>query len=347
MSLKKELEKLQNKGEKDILALKTVKELDDLAHSFFGRKEGALTLILKQLKSLSVEEKKEVGAFANEVKQLLQTQIDKKRSELELKEMNEQLQNERIDITSDLGRSQKEFEGSMHPHTRTRRELMDLFSSLGFMVYDGPELGSDYYCFESLNIPSDHPARDMTDTLYIKDHPNWLMRAHTSECQARIMQEYGAPVRAVYFGRTFRNEATDARHEHTFYQFEGLMVDKEINYSHLKYIIEKVAKSLFGSYVQTRFNPKFYPFVEPGFSGDVTCILCEGKGCGVCKQTGWLEFFGAGVMHPEVLRAGNIDPDQFQGIAFGLGSSRMTQLKFGVNDARLTQSADLRFLKQF
>lgn len=347
MDLKKDLEKIKKVALKAIEQAVDLDSIEGIKQQYFGRKEGEINSILKSLKELSVEVKREVGAFANDVKVELQNALQEKHEAIEKKEIDAQLAAEWIDVTSDLGASEKRYEGSLHPHTKTRHELEQLFTSLGFMVYDGPELGSDYYCFETLNIPSDHPARDMTDTLYIKDHPNWLMRAHTSECQARIMQEFGAPVRAVYFGRCFRNEATDARHEHTFYQFEGLMVDKEINYSHLKYIIEKVAKGLFGSYVETRFNPKFYPFVEPGFSGDVTCILCEGKGCSVCKHSGWLEFFGAGVVHPNVLRAGNIDPDQFQGIAFGFGSSRMTQLKYGIDDARLAQSGDLRFLKQF
>lgn len=347
MNLKKDLEKLKKHALDAIATATDLEAIERIRQDYFGRKEGQMNTMLKGLKALSDDIKRDLGKFANEVKQELQNSLETKHEEIEKKTINEQLAQESIDITSTLGTSVECYEGSIHPHTRTRREIEKLFSSLGFMVYDGPELGSDYYCFEALNIPADHPARDMTDTLYIKDHPTWLMRAHTSECQARIMQQYGAPVRAVYFGRCFRNEATDARHEHTFYQFEGLMVDKEINYAHLKYMLEKVAKSLFGSYVETRFNPKFYPFVEPGFSGDVTCILCEGKGCSVCKYSGWLEFFGAGVVHPNVLRAGNIDPDQFQGIAFGLGSSRMTQLKYGIDDARLTQSADLRFLKQF
>jgi len=347
MSLQKELERLKNEALQLIEQAQELTSIDDIAQKFFGRKDGAINAIMKELKNLTPEDKREVGSFAHEVKTTVQNYITQKRDQLEGEAMNEQLAQEKIDITQDFGGSAELREGTIHPHTQTERELEEVFKSLGFMVFDGPELGSDYYCFEAVNIPKDHPARDMQDTLYIKDHPNWLMRTHTTEAQTRIMQEYGAPVKAIVLGRCFRNEATDARHEHTFYQSEGIIVDKEINYSHLKYIIEKVAKTLFGSYVQTRFNPKFYPFVEPGFSGDVTCILCEGKGCSVCKHSGWLEFFGAGVVHPEVLRAGNIDPDQYQGIAFGFGVSRMTQLKYGINDARLIQSADLRFLKQF
>lgn len=215
------------------------------------------------------------------------------------------------------------------------------------MVLDGPELESDYYNFEAVNIPPDHPARDMQDTFYIQGHPNWVMRTHTSSLQVRAMEKYGAPLRAIVPGRCFRNEATDPRHEHTLYQLEGIVIGHGINFSHLKGVIETVACHLYGPETKVRFLPKFYPFVEPGVRGEVTCFLCHGLGCRVCKQSGWLEIFGAGMIHPNVLKAGKVDPNEYTGFAFGLGLSRLVMLKYAIPDARYALAGDLRFLQQF
>jgi phenylalanyl-tRNA synthetase alpha chain len=204
-----------------------------------------------------------------------------------------------------------------------------------------------FIIFTALNIPSDHPARDMQDTLYIKGHSDWLMRTQTSPMQIRAMKKYGVPLRLVVPGRVFRNESTDPRHEHTFYQVEGVVIDKEINFSHMKGVLEAVAKFLYGPETEVRMRPKFYPFVEPGVNGEVTCFLCKGKGCRVCKQTGWLEVFGAGMIHKNVLKEGGVDSEQYQGFAFGLGLSRLVMLKYGIEDVRHFQSGDLRFLNQF
>ncbi|MDO9509690.1 MAG: phenylalanine--tRNA ligase subunit alpha, partial [Candidatus Magasanikbacteria bacterium] len=216
-----------------------------------------------------------------------------------------------------------------------------------FMVLDISDLEIDYYNFEYINITSTHPAREMQDTFYIKNHENWLMRTHTSSNQVRAMEKYGAPLRMITPGRCFRNESTDARHEHTFYQLEGVVIDKNINFGHLKAVLETVAQNLFGPETKVRLRPKFFPFVEPGVNGEVTCLLCGGKGCGVCKQTGWMEIFGAGMIHPNVLKYGGLDPKVYSGFAFGFGFSRLVMLKYGIKDGRLLLSGDLRFVKQF
>ena len=223
---------------------------------------------------------------------------------------------------------------------------------MGLMVLDGPELESDYYNFQALNIPKHHPARDMQDTFYIdkknsEGELDLVMRTQTSPVQVRAMQKYGAPIRAVVPGRCFRSEATDVRHEHTLYQLEGLVVDENINFSHMKAILEAVGKKLYGQETKLRMRPKYYPFVEPGSNGEYTCSICQGKGCRLCKHTGWLEILGCGMIHPNVLRAGGVDPKKYSGFAFGFGLSRLTQLKYGIEDNRLFMSGDLRFLTQF
>ena len=221
------------------------------------------------------------------------------------------------------------------------------------MVLDGPELESDYYNFTAINIPETHPARDTQDTFYIKGHSDfdssdkWVMRTHTSSVQVRALQKYGAPLRMIAPGKCYRNEATDVRHEHTFYQLEGVVVDENISFAHLKGIIEAVAKHLYGPEAQVRLRPKFYPFVEPGVNGEVTCFICGGKGCRLCKQTGWLEIFGAGMIHPDVLKEGNVDPKKYQGFAFGFGLTRLVMEKYGIEDVRLMESGNLKFVKQF
>lgn len=346
--MKKELDKIKKEALELLEGVIDLSGLESVEKTFFGRKSGKLNLLLKGIKDLPAKAKKDVGSYAHEIKTDIIAQIERKKEELQDILIKAQLEDDWIDVTADVPTNvPAHISGGLNPNTRVQYLLEDIFSSMGFVVYDGPELGSDYFNFQAVNIPLNHPARDMQDTLYIKDHPSWLMRTHTSEAQVRAMLEMDLPLKLIIPGRVFRNEATDARHEHTFYQLEGMIVSEDINYSHLKYILNEVAKALFGSKTQTRFNPKFYPFVEPGFSGDVTCFLCDGKGCSVCKKSGWLEFFGAGVIHPNVLKAGKVDTAKYQGIAFGLGMSRMAMLRYNIDDARLIQSGDLRFLKQF
>lgn len=326
--------------------LETVKNTNDLRAleiKYFGRKS-ELVKFLKAIAELGTEEKKSIGKLANEIKHEIAAEFARAKSELE-----KIADNIRVDPTL------PGFEiksGHLHPLTIIQNEIEDLFSSMGFMILDGPELESDYYNFTALNIPPLHPARDMQDTFYI-DHKNetgdydMLMRTQTSPVQIRAMLKYGAPLKCVAPGRCFRCESTDARHEHTFYQLEGLMIGDDINFSNMKAVLEILGKKLFGHETELRMRPKFYPFVEPGANVEYSCFLCSGKGCGLCKNTGWLEIAGCGMVHPNVLKAGGIDPEKYQGFAFGCGLDRLAMLKYGINDIRLFHGGDLRFLKQF
>jgi phenylalanyl-tRNA synthetase alpha chain len=297
------------------------------------------------IKDLSDEARKEAGALANNLKAELQEHFNDVKKTLD----NSKDNSSEADVTLP---GKKTTVGHLHPLTLVQNEIEDLFTSMGFMVLDGPELESDYYNFEALNVPPHHPARDMQDTFYVdiknKDEEyDLLMRTQTSNVQVRMMKKYGAPLKAIIPGRVFRCEATDARHEHTFYQLEGMMIDKKINFSHLKGICEIVGKKLYGPETKFRMRPKFYPFVEPGSNGEYTCFLCQGKGCRVCKHTGWLEILGCGMIHPDVLRAGGIDPEEYSGFAFGFGLTRLAMLKYGIDDIRLLMGGDLRFIEQF
>lgn len=341
--MQKELQKIKD----EILAkLKEVKDsefLSELETKYMGRK-GELTTVLRGLAELGAEERKKVGQLANEIKNDVQQAFQELK-----KELTTESKIGFMDVTLP---GKKIARGHVHPISLVQDELEDLFMSMGFMTIEGPELESDFYNFEALNIPSTHPARDMQDTFYIdkknKDgEMDLVMRTHTSPVQVRAMQEHGAPLRAVVPGRTFRCEATDVRHEHTFYQFEGLMVDKKINFSNLKGVLAEIGKRLYGAETQVRMRPKFYPFVEPGANIEYTCFLCNGHGCNLCKKTGWLEVGGCGLIHPNVLRAGGIDPNEYTGFAFGFGLNRLAMLKYGIEDIRTFNSGDMRFLEQF
>ncbi len=343
--MKNELQKLKAEA---LLAVKSIKDkagLEELENKLLGRKNGELTNLLKGLKDLNEEAKKEVGQLANEVKREIESALADKKKELTQAGMSALLEKESVDISQPS--LPKKMQGHFHPNTLIQNDLEDFFTSMGFMVLDGPELESDYYNFTAVNIPKDHPARDSHDTFYIKGHPDWVMRTHTSSVQVRAMQKYGAPLRMVAGGKCFRNEATDVRHEHTFYQLEGVVVDKDINFAHMKGVLEAVFKHVFGLETKMRLRPKFYPFVEPGVNGEVTCFLCKGNGCRLCKNTGWLEVFGAGMIHPNVLKEGGIDPKVYQGFAFGFGLTRLAMLKYGIEDIRLLESGNMKFLEQF
>jgi len=339
--------KLKKIKEDALLALKDLKSQDAflaLEKKFLGRK-GKISEVMKSLVDLSQEEKKKVGQLANQIKKELQSRFSD--SFKETSSMGDK--DEYFDVTLP---GIKNKLGHLHPLTQIQRDMEEVFKELGFSSLEGPELESDYYNFEALNVAKDHPARDMQDTFYIdkknKDgEKDLVMRTQTSPMQIRAMKKYGAPLRVIVPGRCFRNEATDIRHEHTFYQLEGLMIGEDINFSHLRGVLELVGKKLFGEDAELRMRPKFYPFVEPGANGEYKCFVCSGKGCNLCKGTGWLEVIGSGMVHPNVLRAGGIDPEKYQGFAFGFGLTRMAQLKYGVEDVRLFNSGDLRFLEQF
>ncbi len=339
------LEQLKSKALPEIKSAKDKAQLAELEIKLLGRNGGELTELLKGLKDLSEDVRKQTGQLANSVKKEIEEALTAKKKELTAREMGGLLEKEKIDI-SQPALPVKDL-GHFHPNTLIQNDLEDFFTSMGFMVLDGPELESDYYNFTAVNIPKDHPARDMQDTFYIKDHPDWVMRTHTSSVQVRAMQKYGAPLRMIAAGKCFRNEATDVRHEHTFYQLEGVSVGKEVNFAHMKGVLEAVCKHVFGPETKMRLRPKFYPFVEPGVNGEVTCFFCQGKGCRVCKQTGWLEVFGAGMIHPNVLKEGGIDAKVYQGFAFGFGLTRLAMLKYGIEDVRLLESGSMKFLEQF
>jgi len=342
-------EKLIKLKDEALKAIETVKNsigLEDLEIKFLGRKNGELTNLMKGLKDLSNEERKTVGQLANEVKVSIENLFEEKRKKFNNDELAEKLKHEGIDIT-EPALPKKEM-GHYHPNTIVERELASLFSSMGFMVLDGPELESDYYNFEALNISKTHPARDSQDTFFIKGNNNQVMRTQTSAMQVRAMQKYGAPLRAVVPGRCFRNEATDASHDHTFYQLEGLVIDKNISVANLIAVMKELLKKVLKrDDVEIRLRPGYFPFVEPGFELDMKCLICGGKGCPACKHSGWVETLPCGLVHPEVIKFGGLDPKEWSGFAFGLGMTRLVMQKYGIHDIRLLVGGDLRFLKQF
>ena len=342
--MKDKLQKLKEDFLKNLQEIKDSSALKDFELQYLSRK-GELAKVIGALKDVSEDLRKDVGAFANDVKKELQEQF-----EIVKKSFDEQIANSVAEDATLPGT--KIRRGHLHPLTQVQTEVEDLFTSMGFMILDGPELESDYYNFEALNVPPHHPARDMQDTFYVdiknkEGEYDLLMRTQTSPVQVRAMKKYGAPLKAIIPGRTFRCEATDARHEHTFYQLEGIMIDKKINFAHLKGVCEIVGKKLYGPETKFRMRPKFYPFVEPGSNGEYTCFLCQGHGCRVCKQTGWLEILGCGLIHPDVLRAGGVDPEEYSGFAFGFGLTRLAMLKYNIDDIRLFMGGDERFLEQF
>jgi phenylalanyl-tRNA synthetase alpha chain len=343
--MQQQLEQLKIKSLEELKLIQDQPHLEEFEVKYLGRKNGELTNLFKELKNIPVNLKKAIGELINEIKLTLEGAVQEKREELKTKEWSKSVEEEKIDLTQPALPSMEY--GHFHPNTIVQRDLEEFFVSMGFVVADGPELESDYYNFTAVNVPENHPARDMQDTFYIKGHSNWVMRTHTSPVQVRAMQKYGAPLRVVIPGKCFRNESTDVRHEHTFYQLEGLVIDKNINLTHLKGTLEVLVRHLYGEDTKLRLRPKYYPFVEPGINGEVSCFLCEGHGCRVCKKTGWLEVLGAGMIHPHVLKEGGVDPQIYQGFAFGLGLTRLVMLKYGIDDVRLLESGSLKFLKQF
>jgi len=343
--MQKKLEKIKKDFESQMKKVTDLVALDILEQKFFSRKNGEFTEMMKGLKDLAEDKRKEAGLLLNSIKAELENILQNKKSEFEMLAMGDLAMTEAIDVTQPyLGNISK---GHLHPNTLIQYQLEDVFASMGFMSYDGPELESDYYNFTALNVPPEHPARDMQDTFYVKGHSDWVMRTQTSSFQVRAMQKFGVPLKLIVPGRVFRNESTDPRHEHTFYQLEGIVVGKDVSFGDMKGVLETVAKALYGEKTQMRLRPKFYPFVEPGVNGEITCSLCTGKGCRVCKYTGWMEIFGAGMVHRNVLKEAGVNHEEYQGFAFGFGLSRLVMLKYGIEDVRHLQSGDLRFLNQF
>ncbi len=347
--MQEKLNKLVSEVSEKIARAETLDVLQIVEIECLGRK-GALTLLFKELSKLSPAERGDTGQQLNAVKQKLTTLILEKQKRLQETGLRKSLEEDWVDITAPG--TQKET-GHIHPLAQVQYDVEQIFAGMGFTVVDGPEVESEYYNFEGLNIPSWHPARDMQDTFFVesepdKKHGQLVLRTHTSPTgQVRAMEKFGAPLRVIAPGRCFRNEATDARHEHTFDQVEGMLIDKNISLAHLKGVMQEFLTRLFGRPMKIRFRPGYFPFVEPGIELDISCTLCDAAGCRVCKHTGWIEFMGAGMTHPNVLRLGGIDPDKFQGWAFGFGITRLTMMKFGIDDIRLLCGGDLRFLQQF
>ncbi|MEK7102453.1 MAG: phenylalanine--tRNA ligase subunit alpha [Patescibacteria group bacterium] len=325
--------------------VRSLVDLEKYRIEFLGRggRVAGLTLAVGSFEDKIV--RKKLGMAVNRVKQSAKELYDNKKRELSMVQDTLSAPEEILDVTQPALPPTRA--GHYHPITIVERELADVFTSMGFMVLDGPELESDYYNFEALNIPPDHPARDIQDTFYIKGHPDWVMRTQTSNMQVRAMREYGAPLRVAVIGRVFRHEATDASHEHTFHQIEGLVVDEGISLAHLKGALLVMLKEILGAEIKIRLRPSYFPFVEPGVEIDVSCTLCKGAGCRTCKQTGWMELLGAGMVHPRVLEAGGVDPKRYTGFAFGTGIERLTMLKYGIEDIRHFYASELRFIEQF
>jgi phenylalanyl-tRNA synthetase alpha chain len=306
-----------------------------------GRK-GKLADVSKSFGKLTPEERAKAGKALNQAKQDLEGRLDARKAALESVALDARLASEWIDLTAPAPGIRP---GHLHPITLVQREIEDLFVSLGFAVMDGPEVEDEYHNFDALNIPPEHPARDMQDTFWLKD--GRLLRTHTSPVQIRALKQLGPPLKMIAPGRVFRNEEVDPSHEHTFYQLEGMMVDRDVSVAHLIYFMKTLLSAIFHRDVTVRLRPGFFPFVEPGFELDIQCLICGGPGCPVCKQSGWVELLPCGLVHPAVLRSGGVDPDEWNGFAFGLGLTRLAMMRYGIDDIRLFASGDLRFLNQF
>ena len=315
--------------------------LEAVRVSFLGKK-GPVTELMKSLKDMTPDEKREAGQFINEFKGEAEAAIGEKAAALEAEALSQAIRNAKK--YNPTLRTPKDA-GSYHPITLIAREVEDIFTSMGFTVEDYVEITDDYHCFEALNIPKHHPARDMQDTYYIEN--GQLLKTHTSAAQNHIMKKYGVPLRAIFPGRCFRNEAIDACHENTFFQMEGMMIDKGVSISNLIYFMKTMLSEVFERDVKVRLRPGFFPFTEPGFELDISCEICGGKGCPSCKNEGWLELCPCGMIHPNVLREGGIDPEEYTGFAFGLGMTRLAMMKYGVKDIRDFNSGDLKTLSQF
>lgn len=336
----KELESIRELFVQELSKVKTSEELNDLRVMFLG-KNGHLTTCMKLIKDLSVEEKKAFGSEVNVLKSYVSETLEDKKLELE----NLAIQKELDDIkTVDLTVPSAEDKGSLHPVTIIQQRLVNIFRGMGFTVEDGNEVETEYNNFEAVNVPKFHPARDMQDTFYLNN--GQVLKTHTSASQNRIMRKYGAPLKAIFPGRCFRNEEIDASHENTFFQMEGMMIDKNVSISNLIYFMKSMLSEVFERDVNVRLRPGFFPFVEPGFELDCSCPYCGGTGCRVCKHSGWIELCPCGMIHPNVLEMGGIDPEEYQGFAFGLGLSRLVMMTYGFSDIRNLNSGDLKVLEQ-
>ncbi len=340
--MKEQIEQISKNAKEEIANVKDVKELSDLKVKYLGKK-GELTAVLRGMGALTPEERPIIGSLVNVVRDELEKLIEEKEEQYKAEELTKKLEEEKIDITLP---GTKIKTGSKHPVNRIIEEIEDLFVSMGYDVVDGPELETDEYCFERLNLPKGHPARDMQDSFYVS--PEYLLRTQTSAVQARVMManEEKTPIRVICPGKTYRRD-DDATHSHQFGQVEGLVIDKNISLADLKGTLEIFVKKMLGENSKLRFRPSYFPFTEPSYEVDVSCFKCGGKGCNLCKQTGWIEVLGSGMVHPNVLKMNGYDPEKYTGFAFGTGLDRLAMFKYGITDIRYLYTNDVRFLKQF
>lgn len=344
MSLQEKLEALKTETAAKIAAASDLNVLNQIRVETLGKK-GPITEVLRGMKDLSAEERPKVGAFANEIRDELTAAIATKKAELEAAALDLALAKEAIDVTLP---GKQIPQGNRHVLTQILEEIEDIFVGMGYQIIEGNEVESDHYNFQRMNLPKDHPARDMQDTFYISNEV--LIRTHTSPVQARVMEKHDfsqGPLRMISPGKVFRRDTDDATHSHQFHQIEGLVIDKNVTMADLKGTLEVMMKKMFGADRKIRLRPSYFPFTEPSVEVDVSCFKCGGAGCNVCKHTGWIEILGAGMVHPDVLTMSGIDPEVYSGFAFGLGPDRVAMLRYGVNDIRNFYQNDVRFLSQF
>ena len=339
--MKETIDALRESFRRELEQARDSEAAEKLRVAYLGKK-GSVTGLLKGLKDVAADQKKAMGQDINQLKKEVEEGIAAQVEKIHAAEEEALVAAaEQYDVSLPTGES----EGSYHPITLVQRELEEIFASMGFTIEDYKEIVTDYECFEAVNIPKDHPARDMQDTYYLSN--GQLLKTHTSAAQNAILRKYGAPLRAIFPGRCFRNEATDACHENTFFQMEGIMVDKNISIANLIYFMKTMLSQVFQRDINVRLRPGFFPFVEPGFEMDISCLICGGEGCPSCKNSGWLELCPCGMIHPNVLRAGGVDPEEYTGFAFGLGLTRLVMMKYGVKDIRDLNSGNLKALSQF
>jgi len=339
--MKEQLEAIKVSALEELSKVNEKAELENIRVKYLGKK-GELTAILRGMGKLSAEERPLVGKVANEVREALENEITAKMEDMKNKEKEERLKSEIIDISMP---GKKQVIGKRHPIDLTLERINDIFLSMGFSIEEGPEVEYDYYNFEALNIPKDHPARGEQDTFYIND--NMVLRTQTSPIQIRTMENQKPPIKMIAPGKVYRSDAVDATHSPIFYQIEGLVIDKGVTFADLKGTLEMFTQKMFGDEMKTKFRPHHFPFTEPSAELDATCFVCMGEGCKVCKGSGWIELLGCGMVHPNVLRNCGIDPEVYSGFAFGFGLDRITMLKYGIDDIRLLYESDMRFLDQF
>ncbi|GAA5416291.1 phenylalanine--tRNA ligase alpha subunit [Paraliobacillus ryukyuensis] len=341
--MKERLQALQQEALAKVKEATTLDELQSIRVSYLGKK-GPITEVLRGMGKLSPEERPVIGELANKVRETIANQLDEKKQQLEKLALDKKLEAETIDVTLP---GRPVAVGGPHLLTHIVEEIEDLFIGMGFEVREGPEVETDYYNFEALNLPKDHPARDMQDSFYVTEE--LLLRTHTSPVQARTMGEYkgNKSVKMICPGKVYRRDTDDATHSHQFTQVEGLYVDKDVRMSDLKGVLNQFAKQFFGEEREIRLRPSFFPFTEPSVEMDISCKVCHGEGCSVCKGTGWIEILGGGMVHPRVLEMAGYDPKEYSGFAFGMGPERIAMLKYGVDDIRHFYTNDLRFLKQY